>query len=160
MIDNYIKLIKKQVAKLDADTCDFEAWKSSSIVIFTRVFGKNDPKLSQLEAINVEYGSSWSMRTVSGSFDPVTSAKNMGRELMEIAIDELELFGEEITLPCRQKVYEALGEVMKVNDFNALRAVVESEEDRPVRKKKITETLKKYKQEEIKEVLVAILLNN
>jgi len=158
MIENYIKLVKKQIKKLDVPDGDFKAWKTSALVVLIRISGKADPKVGALDGIRVDYGSSWSMRTVSGSFDPVTAAKNKGREIMETALDELELFGEDMTQPWRQKRDEALGEIMKVKDFNVLKDVLESGEEEEIVKRKASKLLEKYKLEEIRELAVGLLL--
>ena len=89
MVDKYIKILKTQLNKLEEEGFDFDAWKTATSIVLTRIFGSRDVKIMRLESIRVEYGSSWSMRAVSGSFDPIESAKKQGAEIVRVAIEEL-----------------------------------------------------------------------
>ena len=88
----YIKLLKKQISKLDEPTFDLEAWKSSAISVLSRVFGKGDPRLSQIEQLKIDY-SSWALRDSNANYKPVETAKLKGREILQTAIEEIEIFG-------------------------------------------------------------------
>lgn len=92
MKSQYIKLLKKQIDKLEAPDFDLEAWKSSSISVLTRVFGKEDGRAEQIEKLKIDY-SSWTLRDSNANYKPVESAKRMGKEIMQTAIDEIEIFG-------------------------------------------------------------------
>lgn len=93
MKSQYIKLLKKQISKLDDEKFDLEAWKSSAIAVLSRIFGKNDMRTEQIENLKIDY-SSWALRDSSSTYKPVETAKNMGKEILNTAIEEIEIFGE------------------------------------------------------------------
>ena len=92
MKSQYIKLLKKQIEKLESEDFDLEAWKSSAISVISRVFGKEDIRSEQIEKLKIDY-SSWALRDSNANYKPVESAKRMGREILLTAIEEIELFG-------------------------------------------------------------------
>lgn len=92
MKSQYIKLLKKQIEKLELEDFDLEAWKSSSISVISRVFGKEDVRAEQIEKLKIDY-SSWTLRDSNANYKPVESAKRMGKEILQTAIEEIEIFG-------------------------------------------------------------------
>ncbi len=92
MVKKYLKLIDKQIAKLDAEDFDLEAWKSSAAYILKMIFGADDPKIKEIESLKIDY-SSWALRDASSTYRPEEMCKKKGREIMEIAKDELDLNG-------------------------------------------------------------------
>lgn len=92
MKSQYIKLLKKQIDKLEADTFDLEAWKTSAVTVLHRVFGESNPRAKQIEQLKIDY-SSWMLRDSNANYKPVESAKRMGKEILITAIDEIEIFG-------------------------------------------------------------------
>lgn len=88
----YIKLLKKQISKLDHENFDLEAWKSSAIAVLTRVFGKEDSRAQQIEELKIDY-SSWALRDSNANYKPVETAKLKGREILNTAVEEIEIFG-------------------------------------------------------------------
>lgn len=89
----YIKLLKKQIDKLDKDDFDLEAWKSSAIAVLSRVFGKEDERSEQIDQLKIDY-SSWALRDSNANYKPVETAKLKGKEIINTAIEEIEIFGE------------------------------------------------------------------
>ena len=92
MKSQYIKLLKKQISKLEEETFDLEAWKTSAITVLERIFGENDPRAKQIDNLKIDY-SSWALRDSSSKYKPVETAKLKGREVLNTAIDEIEIFG-------------------------------------------------------------------
>ena len=92
MKSQYIKLLKKQITKLEAESFDLEAWKTSAITVLERIFGENDPRAKQIDNLKIDY-SSWALRDSSSKYKPVETAKLKGREVLNTAIDEIEIFG-------------------------------------------------------------------
>ncbi|MEP5611188.1 MAG: hypothetical protein ABJP45_03005 [Cyclobacteriaceae bacterium] len=92
MKSQYIKLLKKQIAKLDDEHFDLEAWKSSAISVLSRVFGKDDLRAEQIEELKIDY-SSWALRDSNANYKPVETAKLKGREILNTAVEEIEIFG-------------------------------------------------------------------
>jgi len=92
MKSQYIKLLQKQISKLEEDSFDLEAWKTSAITVLHRIFGEADPRAKQIENLKIDY-SSWALRDSSSNYKPVETAKLKGKEIMNTAIDEIEIFG-------------------------------------------------------------------
>lgn len=92
MKTQYIKLLKKQISKLEEESFDLEAWKTSAITVLERIFGENDPRSKQIENLKIDY-SSWALRDSNSKYKPVETAKLKGREVLNTAIDEIEIFG-------------------------------------------------------------------
>ncbi|GAB4249034.1 MAG: hypothetical protein Tsb0034_28400 [Ekhidna sp.] len=92
MKSQYIKLLKKQIAKLEDEQFDLEAWKTSSITVLERIFGENDPRARQIENLKIDY-SSWALRDSNSKYKPIETAKLKGKEVLNTAIDEIEIFG-------------------------------------------------------------------
>ncbi len=90
----YAELIRKQIKKLEAEEFDLEAWKSSAHSIIKRIFGDFDPRLRQVDGLRIDY-SSWTLRDSNSNYKPIESSKNVGREIMQSALDEVEIFGVE-----------------------------------------------------------------
>jgi len=92
MKSQYIKLLKKQIQKLEDDTFDLEAWKTSTITVLHRIFGESDPRSKQVDNLKIDY-SSWALRDSNSNYKPVETAKRKGKEILNTAIEEIEIFG-------------------------------------------------------------------
>lgn len=92
MKSQYIKLLKKQISKQDEDTFDLEAWKTSAITVLHRIFGEADPRARQIDNLKIDY-SSWMLRDSNSNYKPIETAKLKGKEILQTAIDEIEIFG-------------------------------------------------------------------
>ena len=156
MTDTYKKILNEQLKKLDDSDFDFEAWKTSTIIVLTRIFGPADVKIKQLDNIRVEYGSSWSMRAVSGSFDPIWSSKKQGKEIVSMALKELELYGEDAINPCGRLIENALSEVLRMKDYKQLESLL-TEKDAIAQKENVNKFLKKLSKDELTMVLTEIV---
>ena len=92
MKTQYIQLLQKQISKLDHESFDLEAWKTSAITVLHRIFGETDPRAKQIDNLKIDY-SSWALRDSNSSYKPIESAKRKGKELLLTAIEEIEIFG-------------------------------------------------------------------
>ncbi|MEP1034034.1 hypothetical protein [Ekhidna sp.] len=92
MKSQYIKLLKKQITKLEDEGFDLEAWKTSAITVLQRIFGESDLRYKQIENLKIDY-SSWALRDSNSTYKPVETAKLKGKEVLNTAIDEIEIFG-------------------------------------------------------------------
>ncbi len=88
----YINLLKKQVSKLDDESFELEAWKTSAITVLQRIFGESDLRAKQIDNLKIDY-SSWALRDSNSKYKPVEIAKLKGKEILNTAIDEIEVFG-------------------------------------------------------------------
>lgn len=92
MDKNFIKLLTNQIHKLELEDFDLEAWKSSTVSVLSRVFGKSDPRIGQIEGLKIDY-SSWALRDSNSKYKPIESCKRKGKEILVTAIEEIETFG-------------------------------------------------------------------
>ena len=92
MKSQYVNLLKKQIEKLEAKTFDLEAWKTGAIIVLHRIFGENEPRTKQVDSLKIDY-SSWALRDSNSQYKPIETAKLKGREILNSAIDEIEIFG-------------------------------------------------------------------
>ena len=92
MKSQYIKLLKKQIEKLQHEDFDLEAWKTSAITVLNRVFGEQDIRSKQIDQLKIDY-SSWMLRDSNSNYKPIETAKLKGREIINTAIEEIEIFG-------------------------------------------------------------------
>ncbi len=100
------ELIKRQIDKLDKEPFDLDAWKSSAHAIIKRIFGDFDPRLKQIEGLRIDY-SSWALRDSNSKYKPIESSKNVGREIMQSALEEIEVFGIEDSDNSIEKYFDA-----------------------------------------------------
>lgn len=92
MKSQYIKLLKKQIAKQEEESFDLEAWKTSAITVLHRIFGETDLRAKQIDQLKIDY-SSWALRDSNSNYKPVETAKRKGKEIINTAIEEIEIFG-------------------------------------------------------------------
>ncbi len=94
MDTRYKSLLDSQIQKLDFENFDLEAWKSSTISVLSRIFGRSDFRAEQINQLKIDY-SSWALRDSSANYNPIEAAKQKGREILLTAIEEMTLFGIE-----------------------------------------------------------------
>ncbi len=85
--EKYISLLNEQLKKLDSSSFDLSAWKKSTTLILSSLFGPNNVRTKAIESIEYEFNS-WSLRDETGSKDPV---KLICRETLQVIINEIEL---------------------------------------------------------------------
>ena len=156
MIDQSRKELNKQIDKLGEEDFDLEAWKASSIALLGRIFGSKDPKIEQIKGIKMDFGS-WSLRDTGASRDPLGSCKKQGREILEMAIDELEAFGlpkiDESSL-----LKKALEANLTVSQYNAMMEFLEKEMTEADRSKELLKKLNSFGKEKLSSIVKIMLL--
>ena len=146
MEEQSISILEDQVAKLDNKEFDLEAWKSSSISILARIFGKDDYRLKQIQDLKIDYGS-WALRDASSSYNPLKSCKKIGREILETSIGELKTFGAG-SPDSESGISTALRDELTGSQIKQLNQVLSSSKPQTQKKKeavKILNTLSKAK---------------
>ena len=156
MIEQSIKLLKKQVSKLKSDDFDLEAWKASSIALLSRVFGPADSKIEQVRSIRMDFGS-WSLRDTGASRDPLGSCKKQGEEIMEMAIDEIKAFGLP-KLDENSRLKKALEGNLTVTQYNALNDILHKEISNEEKSKEILKKLNSFGKDKLSSILKFIVL--
>ncbi len=115
MKSQFIKLLSKQIDKLENDSFDLEAWKTSAIAVLHRVFGETDSRAKQISDLKIDY-SSWMLRDSNSNYKPVETAKLKGKEIIKTAIEEIEIFGTPADLPSDVLGKEVAKELQSMNE--------------------------------------------
>ena len=92
MKDQYIKLIKNQIEKLNLKDFDLDSWKDSTILVLDRIFGYDSEKIKKINDIHYDL-SSWSLRDTLGTSAHFDTCKKKGKEILEVSIMEIETLG-------------------------------------------------------------------
>ena len=156
-INKQIAVLKKQLAKLDSENFDLEAWKSSSSSFLSRLFGAKDTKVKQIEGLKIDYGS-WALRDASSSYNPASSCKKQGREIIEAAINELETFGLPGTSLDISVIMQALENQLKVSQLKELTKVLTNNQSEEDKKKKLIKMISSWGKGAPSHILSEILL--
>ena len=113
MEEKYLKLLDKQIDKLSDKDFDLDAWKSSASYLLNMILGPEDLKIKEIDKLKIDY-SSWALRDSSSTYKPVETCKKMGKEIMEMAKDELDLVGAS---NIKYKLDEKLKELLSQSQF-------------------------------------------
>ncbi len=90
MKNQQTSLLKKQIKKLDSPEFDLEAWKVSTQLLLGSVFGSFDQKTIAIRDLKIDYSSTM-LRDSNANYKPIETCKKKGREVLELAINELEI---------------------------------------------------------------------
>jgi hypothetical protein len=159
MAEKEIELIRKQIEKLNEKEFDLNVWKTTTMLVLDKIFGRDSEKISLIKNISYDY-SSWTLRDTSGA-SASDLAKKLGREILETAIQELEVFG----LPEKREsgqvemsaIQAALEDALRISQYRELVSIIKENKDQHERKKKLAEKLQTYGDETVREVLAGIL---
>jgi len=160
-----IELLKKQMIKLGAADFDLEAWKTGAIIILERIFGPGNQKISQIEKVKYDQ-SSWALREAKGSKNMMETCKKRGSEIIEIAIDELEVFGlpeeaeEAKAAPFKATIVQALENELKISQYREIVRIIDSDKKNEEKKTLLIDTLNSYGHDFAENVLASILLSD
>lgn len=172
MTDKQIELINKQLEKLESPDFDLEGWKSSSIVILSRIFGDNYSGIKALQ--NIKYSSS----DIGGvQWDNLTSCKKQGKDILGACITELETFGQpeqkktnnsgiNINLTQNQNqtvninlLISALEDELTVSQLREVNDLMKVDEPKSEKKRKIIDKIKSFGSDVASNILANILTN-
>ncbi len=158
--EKYIALLKNQLDKLNSPTFDLAAWKKSTILILSSIFGAGDVRTYAIESIEYEYNS-WSLRDESGSKDPV---RIICRETLLAIIDEIEL-SDTFIVPTREEnmnlafIWEAFENELTGSNSKLLKKTVLEEKNPNLRNTNIDIILQELPDETKRNILKHILLS-
>ena len=158
-----IQLLQKQINKLDAEDFDLEAWKSGAIIILERLFGADNQKISQIGKIKYDQ-SSWALREAKGSRNMMETCKRQGKEVLHIAIDELEHFGlpSEVTeaqaAPFKSIIVQALESELKIAQYREVVRIIDSDKKIKEKQKELIDTINSFGHDYAQNILSSILL--
>lgn len=159
-----IQMLQKQIDKLENDDFDLEAWKSGATIILERLFGGKNQKIRQIEKIKYDQ-SSWALREAKGSKNMMEACKRQGKEILHIAMDELEHFGlpDEIAevqaTPFKAIIVKALENELKIAQYREVMRIIDSDLKIEEKEKKLIQTLNSYGHDFAENILASILLS-
>ncbi len=160
MVKKEIKLLQQQMDKLDAKDFDLDAWKKYSILQLTRLFGENDPKVVQLGNIDFEFNS-WSLRDASGNESYEEGSKKLAREILQSAIDELDIYGIPKKENHNNEIVDELVSIIldefKGSQVKKLKGILSSNENEPEKKRRVKEIIEELSDSARIEILTNIL---
>lgn len=174
MVEKQIELIKKQIEKIDERSFDLDAWKSSTKVILARIFGGESKAVSAIEDIKYQ---NFGVATIgySSFSNNIHSCKTQGKDILQVCIAELEIFGQpdtttkdnagiNINLTQNQTVniqllISALEDGLTVSQMKEIKELVASDEPDPQKKGKIIQKLKSFGSDVASNILANILTN-
>ena len=159
-----IKILEKQITKLETNDFDLEAWKTGAIIILERIFGPENQKMEQMAKIKYDQ-SSWALREAKGSKNMMETCKKQGREILEIAIDELKHFGlpedveEAHAEPFKATITQALEDELKISQYKEILRIIGSDKKLVEKKKELIDAMHAYGHDVAENVLSSILLS-
>ena len=172
MREKQIELIKKQLSKLESNDFNLSGWKSSTIVILSRIFGDTYQGIKAIENIKYSSGGIGSVH-----WDNLASCKKQGKDILEACITELETFGQpepkknensgiNINLTQNQNqtvninlLIGALEDELTVSQLREVNEIMNSGEQKSEKKKKLIDKLKSFGSDVASNVLANILTN-
>jgi|TARA_Y100000385_G_scaffold275112_1_gene319085 HEPN domain-containing protein len=162
MAKKEIKLLQQQIDKLYIKDFDFDAWKKYSLLQLTRIFGKNDPKISQLQNIEFEFNS-WSLRDASGNESYEEGSKRLAKEVLQVAIDELDMYGvpknDDTSDDITTDLITIILDEFKGSQVKVLKDIISSSDGDSEKRRKIKELLEELGQFVSIDILTNILSN-
>lgn len=159
-----IQLLQKQIDKLGNEDFDLEAWKSGAIIVLERFFGAENQKIRQIEKIKYDQ-SSWALREAKGSKNMMDACKRQGKEVLHIAMDELEHFGlpdeiaEAQSTPFKIIITQALENELKIAQYREVVRIIDSDIKIKEKQKELIEKLNSYGHDFAENILASILLS-
>lgn len=157
-----IQLLEEQLLKLDEKDFNFKSWKQYSVILLSRIFGEGDQKVKQLSVIEMDY-SSWSLRDTSGKRSQLETNKNLGREILLVAIDELKSFGlpDKNQLPDSNLplgvIVSALEKELKISQYREIVNLINGEMSWEAKKSSLENKLNEFGSQLTMRVLANIL---
>ncbi len=159
MAQKEISILRNQIEKLDDPKFNLNVWKNTTIIVLDRIFGRDSEKINLVKNISYEY-SSWTLRDTSG-VPASETVKKLGREILETAIREIEVFG----LPDMKKrdrieisvIKSALEDTLRISQYRELLDIINENKDHAERKKILSEKLQTYGDESVRNILADIL---
>jgi RNA recognition motif-containing protein len=157
--EKYLSLLKKQLDKLDSAVFDLAAWKRSTVMILSSIFGTSDARTKTIESIEYEYNS-WSLRDETGSKDPI---KDIFRETLQTIINEIELSDTFATYSENSSdvgfIWEAFENELTGAKSKALKRVLTEEKNNDIRNTEIDIILQELPDDTKRNILKHILLS-
>jgi len=123
MTDKEITLLKAQREKLSGKVFDLEGWKSQTLLLAQRIFGKDHPVLKMIGELKYDY-SSWHLRDVTGNKETEDPVRIQARQVLDAAIAELEVLGSPAAGNRADLLWRVLGEELTGRQLKELQDIL------------------------------------
>lgn len=155
MAEKEITLLNVQREKLSGKSFDLEGWKSQTLLLVQRIFGKEHPVIKMIGDLKYDY-SSWHLRDVTGNKETEDPVRIQARQILDAAITELEALG----LPPAEippgTVWKILEEELPGKQVKELRDILAG--DGTTRMEKINEKLNALKKEDLVNIISRMMI--
>jgi len=140
-----IKWIENQLNKLQSPDLDLNVWKASACLMLDSIFGTDNFRSKQIEALSNKFNS-WSLRDATGNESYEERNQRMAAEILQSAIDELEMMG----LPKKDDQVEKLlkelltiiFDELKGNQVKKLRQIITADLPTDDKKRQLSDILR------------------
>ncbi len=123
MAEKEITLLKAQREKLSGKSFDLEGWKSQTLLLAQRIFGKDHPVIKMIHELKYDY-SSWHLRDVTGNKETEDPVLLQARQVIDAAISELESLGLPATEKTDSELWAILEEELTGKQVKELKDIV------------------------------------
>lgn len=160
MTHKAIKWIENQLKKLESPDFDFEVWETSTCLMLDTLFGNDNPFSQRLLNLDNTFNS-WSLRDATGNESYEERSKKMAAEILQSAMDELEIMGkhEKNRIPHQQMndLLNTIFDELKGSQVRILKQVLQTEINPEEKMRRISDILREAGNENY--LLTSLLLH-
>jgi CRISPR/Cas system Type II protein with McrA/HNH and RuvC-like nuclease domain len=172
MLEKHINDLKIQLTKLESLNRDFDGWKSATLIVLVRAFGKEHTAVNELEKIK------YSNHVIAGSsYSNIEKCKNNSRAILEACISDLgnhglptqkdhSNTGLSINLIQNQHqstnvnlILMAIEEVLTIKQLNELKEIVGKVESDETKKIKLKQKIESFGSNVMSNILANLFSN-
>jgi len=156
MAEKEIALLQEQIARLDEEKFDLDAWKNYTVILLERIFGKSNSKIKMIKDLHYDY-SSWSLRdtAATGKTKDKDPVRLQADEIMRAAIAELQSFGIPQEISEKHKLWELLQDELTGKQVKEIETLLKSEN--PEKANKIAEIIETIEKETLAKTMAKLL---
>lgn len=148
---NEVDLLRQQIEALDARKFDLEAWKASTLLFVSRIFGTLSEHVRQIRDLKYDY-SSWSLRDTSGGNHQTDPVRARAKEILEAGITELQKFGKPSPSHSTSAILEVFQNELTGKEMGELKNILN------LQGKDKEEKLRAFLSNRDKDVLISLLI--
>lgn len=174
MKEKQIELIRGQINKLDGRDFNLDAWKDSTIIILSRIFGNTHYSVEAIKGIKLKKGG-MAVNGIGNFWDNMDSCKKQGKEILEACIINLENFEQlekkeitnsDININLTQNQNQivnvslfisALEDELTMPQLEELKEIMKTDRPKSEKKKKIIDKIKSFGSDVASNILGNIL---
>ncbi|MDR2910396.1 MAG: hypothetical protein LBV47_03395 [Bacteroidales bacterium] len=157
MAEKEIALLQEQIAGLDENKFDLDAWKNHTVILLERIFGENSSKIKMINSLHYDY-SSWNLRdtAATGKTKDKDPVRLQADEILKATIAELQNFGLPQKVSEKQKLWELLQDELTGKQVKEIETLIKS--GNPENAKKISKILETIEKENLLKTMAKLLV--